>query len=118
MASRSVPRMPRRSNPYPVALPSVRGLARWPSAGRRALFFCGRAGVRLGGSRRTQMYPFSRCLPLVQGAVPHTAPWRASGATPPAPHLDRAPRPTGTAPVARGQGHAQERAYETSLSPL
>ena len=30
MASRSVPRMPRRSNPYPVALPSVRGLARWP----------------------------------------------------------------------------------------
>ena len=102
MASRSVPRMPRRSNLYPVALPSVRGLARWPRAGRRALFFCGREGVRLGGSRRTQMYPFSRWLPLVQGAVPHTAPWR-----PRAPHRPRrllpVPlAPTGTAPVARG----------------
>ena len=104
MASRSVPRMPRRSNPYPVALPSVRGLARWPRAGLRALFFCGRGGVRLGGSRRTQMYPFSRCLPLVQGAVPHTAPW-----VPRAPRRTRrlspAPlSPTGTAPVARGAG--------------
>ena len=104
MASRSVPRMPRRSNPDPVALPSVRGLARWPGAGLRALFFCGRGGVRLGGSRRTQMYPFSRCLPLVQGAVPHTAPW-----LPRAPRLTRrllpAPlAPTGTAPIARGAG--------------
>ena len=104
MASRSVPRMPRRSNQYPVALPSVLALARWPSAGLQALFFCGRGGVRLGGSRRTQVYPFSRCLPLVHGAVPHTAPW-----------LPRVPRrtrrsstvplaPTGTAPVARGAG--------------
>ena len=67
--------------------------------------------MRLGGSRRTQMYPFSRCLPLVQGAIPRTAPW-----------LPRAPRHTrclSTAPLApTGQGHAQERAYEIDLSPL
>ena len=117
MASRSVPRMPRRSNPYPVALPSVRGLARWPRAGRRALFFCGRGGVRLGGSRQTQMYPFSRCLPLVQGAVPRPAPWRlgrpaaCAASDPPLP-------PPGPPRSPEGLGHAQERADETSLSPL
>ena len=104
MASRSVPRMPRRSNPYPVALPSVRGLARWHGAGRRALYFCGMGSVRLGGSRRTQMYPFSRCLPLVQGAVPHTAPWVPRAPRRPHRLLTAPLAPTRTAPVARGTG--------------
>ena len=90
----------------------------WPGSVARQVagrFFSAGGGAKGGGSRRTQMYPFSRCLPLVQGAVRTPrwlprAPRRTCGLSPaPLHHRNRPGRQRGRA--------AQERADETSLSP-